>query len=789
MTLARARGTRTHVARGGRTLRAGEARASSRAPRTPTFDFATARASHPATPTEPTDRPRSEVDVNPELPLARGTRRFNLSRLAALCLAAACATPVAHARKVIELQAANGQPVTFPYVLRDSMGGAWDVQQDGQIGDGGNDVYDGGGRLVVTGPGGQQQYTSPQATAAFDAARNEVVLGAATFGGITVTRRVTVNAQGGWCRWVETVNNPTAAPAKVQLKLSFDLGSSIQTSQPLVDERKTKKAFAVAVSDGRHHLAMIGGGRGSKLLPRFDPRPGSDQVDVYYDVEVPARQSAAVVHFQVSRRSLADAVAFAEQAKDKDLIGDLPKDVVKQIVNFHRTTDQTVGNLELLRGGVLDVVELRGGDQVRGTLKPTGYALDTAYGPLELPAERVVAMVTAGTFRPMQLFVTADGEVVGGTLRGGDGTVELQLSSGQVTKVPLASVTRMGYRRRPGEPEEWRFDQPAVFLRDGQRIVVDPPAEPLAVASMYGPLTLKAQAVGSIVFHGEDQAVHQVRLTDGSRFAALVNQGAFELRPRTVSAGRAVAFPAASVARLRFAAAPEEPDEDAPTLALANGDLLVGALTGELALETGFDTLRIDAAQVRALRHAGDEDDGAAAAGAPANAPPDAPPPGSPSEVRVTLWDGATLSGRLRGDLLACALRCGASVRVPVGMVDAYRQPNPQPSQDVVDRIRAVAGDLASPDWRRRDRATDALLRFGPGAAAVLKSVRADQPPEGQKAIDALLEQLGHAGKPKPPAAPGAASAPAGGRPEAAHPPQVPRAEDVEVLPDIIEKG
>ena len=199
------------------------------------------------------------------------------------------------------------------------------------------------------------------------------------------------------------------------------------------------------------------------------------------------------------------------------------------LVNFPHA-EKLVNDLEVLRGGLLDVVELRGGDQWRGTLKESAYKLDTFCGPIELPADQVVSMMTVGSFRPTQLFVTADGEVFGGILQGD--SIKLQLTSGQVTSIPLHSVTRLGYRKRPGEPEEWKFDKPTAYLRDGQRIGVQLPAEPVPVATIYGPLQLRPESIAALVFQGEDQPVHQVQLADGSRFAGLVGKESFDLKIR-----------------------------------------------------------------------------------------------------------------------------------------------------------------------------------------------------------------------------------------------------------------
>src|SRR5258705_9242760 len=81
---------------------------------------------------------------------------------------------------------AQMQSVQLPYVFHDDMGSNWDVQYDGSIGDGGNDLYDGGGRLFIN---NSAQYQSPNQQATFDAAHNELTFPPAAMGGVNVSRR------------------------------------------------------------------------------------------------------------------------------------------------------------------------------------------------------------------------------------------------------------------------------------------------------------------------------------------------------------------------------------------------------------------------------------------------------------------------------------------------------------------------------------------------------------------------------------------------------------------------
>ena len=150
----------------------------------------------------------------------------------------------------------------------------------------------------------------------------------------------------------------------------------------------------------------------------------------------------------------------------------IPTALRRLIVNFP-TTQGWIGEIELLRGDMLDVVELRTGDQFRGTLKETEYPLTTFYGPVNVPIDNVIGIINVGQFRPRQLLVTSDGQIFGGRLK--KETIDLRLSSGQVTQIPLSQVSRVGYRKRAQVAT-----RRALSLSEGGGISSRPSAQPTA---------------------------------------------------------------------------------------------------------------------------------------------------------------------------------------------------------------------------------------------------------------------------------------------------------------------
>ncbi len=609
---------------------------------------------------------------------------------------------------------AQEQTVSLPHVFGDDSGSNWDVQFDGSIGDGGNDLYDGGGRLFID---NGAQYQSPNQQATLDAARNELTFPPMQMGAVNISRRVAVLAAISTVRFTEVLENPTGAAVKVQLRCYFNMGGAVQQAVPLTDDKRGHAVVGYALGDQNNAVAMIGAGRTSKVQARFEYRVNDDNINIHYDVEVPAHQTVAIVHFQLRRRSANESAEAWKEVKEKDLLKNMSRDLRKRVVNFP-SGDGFAGDLEVLRGEGLDIVEMRGGDSYRGTLKIDHFHLQTLYGPVNLPVEKVVSMINIGRYRPSQLLITEEGEVFGG--RVDFDSVKVQLTGGQITTVPLAQITRLGYRRRPGEQDEWNFEnKAAAYLRGGERVRVKLPTRAFNLATTSGPIQLDPKVIASIVFQGVDHNVPEVHLIDGTRISALLGASSFDMTLSGLGVEQHACMPAASLLKFSFAAE-QETDYLTAHFILANQDELIGTIGGTLSLETPFDTLHIEGNQIKKMTHtrSGDHD------------------------VTITLWDDSTLSGRLVESHVSCLLKCGVGIRVPVSLIDVYQQPLPFPSPLIIEQIRRIAKDLDADQWRTRDAAQTKLVALGPSAMSVLKQLRPGAPAESGQRIDLIMNRL-----------------------------------------------
>lgn len=621
-----------------------------------------------------------------------------------------------------------GGVVGLPYTTTDGRGTNWRVYQNGNLRQDGNvSVYGQGAALMVNGNYAQQNNNQGR----LDPKTGELLLEnlqLPNVPGLSLTRRILVHREEGYVRYVDVLRNAGNQPVTANLQLQTNLNYGVSQAQMVPDPKRKDQNVAWVGQTGANVAAVeVFAGKGAKVAPTINWQPGNNVVQATLSVAVPPGKEVALMHLHLTAPTQDAGANFVKELKESRLVRDLPVELRKILINF-AGGQFFVGDVEILRGDLLDVVELRGGDQVKGTLKEPSFKLQTFYGAVELPVEKVVGLLNVGQFRPRQLVVTSDGQIFGGKLS--KETINLELSSGQTTQVPLSQIARVGYRKRTGEPEEWKFEKPMVLMRTGERVAVQMPAGPLEVITRYGRLTLKPETVAGVVLQSEEHGVHEVVLTDGSRFAGLLAAESFEMRLEDASgggassttqpAGATVKFPASAIARLQLAGKIDEAGDDTPVLSLVNEDLLVGSLTGQLKVDTAFDTIAVNAAEIRSLTH----------------------PEDSPLDVQIELWDGTTLSGLLQQPEVQCRLSSGVTIPVPVPLVRAYNQPSPQPSGQMVERIKATAAELNAEDWRDRDRAEARLTAMGPAAAGVLKELRANQPPEAQARIDSILKEL-----------------------------------------------
>jgi hypothetical protein len=610
---------------------------------------------------------------------------------------------------------AADQVVNLPYQQADKDGNSWVVHFYGYLQQQGNmPVYSSTGVLTING----NSTASPRAQrqAKIDGKTGELVLEALPIATVSVTRRFQFNKEEGYVRIIDVIKNTQPRDQQVTLTLNANANYGVQQGQTVADPKKKEQNYAWIAQTSANNRAIVEmvNGVGTKNPFRIEYAPGNSSMQAHLQqLTIPANKEIAIMHVHSVVASAAEGQELLKRIKENKLLRDVPASVRKMIVNWNAASS-FVGDYEILRGDLFDVVETRNGDQFRGTLKAPSYKITTFYGPVNVPADRVIALVSMGAVRPRQLLFTVDGDVFGGTLD--KDKVALELSDGQVMEVPLSQVARVGYRRRPSEPEDPVFDKPFVLMRTGERIAIQPPTEPIAVHTRFGPMKLKPEALTAILFQNEEHAVHELRMTDGTRLAALVDAATLEVK--LAGSNQTIKFPLTSAARLQLRPESDEAvGDDTPQLKLTNEETLVGTLSGKLQLDTGFSVLNLDAEGIKSLAKIKD----------------------SPVDVQVGLWDETSFRGQLLEPQVTCVTKGGLEITVPIALVEEYSQPLPKPSPAMVNKIKELVAQLNADEWNARDLAQKQLVSMGNIAAGVLKELRPSQPEEAQSRIDQIL--------------------------------------------------
>jgi hypothetical protein len=610
--------------------------------------------------------------------------------------------------------------VNLPYTVGDGKGQSWIVYQPSTIQMQGNfPVYQQAATITIGGQQPQMQ-TAPR----MDDKTGELVMENLQVGGFVLTRRILFDTDDGYIRVIDQIKNNTAADQQLSLQLMSYINFGVQSQQLIPDPKKGSQniAWVATTAAGNNKAALdVYAGIGSKMVPTLESPQGNNLVQATVNMTLPANKEVAFAHFHMVVTGQDQGVQWVTNMKAAKLFADVPKEVRNEILNF-RVRSSLLGDVEVLRGDVMDVVELRSGDKFNGNLLDPSFKLDTFYGTVEIPNDKVVGIINAGEFRPRQLIVTADGQIFGGHLQ--KPTIDLELSSGQKTQIPLAQIARVGYRHRGDEKDEASDEQqlqaPYVLMTSGDRVGVTLPATPMTVVTRYGQLQLSPDVISSIIFNSEDSGVHTIELTDGSRFNGLATATEFDVKLNIGGKDQDVKFPVAALNRIVFSSKSDDKDDSAPSLQLKKDDLLIGALQGDLKLDTAFDTIALHAGEIRAITHAKE----------------------SPADLSVTTWDGTVFSGQLEEQSVVCHLKSGVDMQIPIGLLETYSNPSATVPPMILDKIKQMVTDLNADDWKQRDTAEHQLVKIGPGVIATLKQMRDAQPPEAQQRIDSVLKQL-----------------------------------------------
>ncbi len=578
-----------------------------------------------------------------------------------------------------------GRSASFMWTVQDAAGFRWDISSNGTVSDGTNDAYDGGMQLQISG----SSYPSVS-NARLSRDGREVEIGPYQYSGLEISRRIHVNVKGGYCRWIDIFENPTASQVSLSLRYYSNLGDGIYRLHTTSGKPAPGKddwgvvTAGSSTSSSRPAIVHVFGSPGAKFLPRFQYNQGNDSLYYHATIKVPAKGAAALCFFEAQRRPFSAAVKFLKDFHPNREIRALPRALRKVLLNMG-PPGLRMGELEVTRDDEADLVILRNGDEYRGTLTNQRYALRTEFGEVDFPAEQVVALAGAPGAASRVLVVLADGQVLAGELT--SGPLNIRLGGGSELPVPAGSIVQASYRISPTRPEEIAPSGALLELRSGPRLAFAATELKLEFLTPHGNLALAPGDLRSIEMDTPAGGLHRALFRNRSVLAGLLVGETVALKLRL---GPDLSVARQRVRRLSFAA-----DDDDPTalaaLTFRNADVAYGRLTDAVwVVRSKFGEVKVAPGDIAEAAFS-DE---------------------SLGQVKLVLRDGTKIGGKLAGDHVRFRIEPGPELKVHVGQLAAVRgAPGGAPASRPGGAGGAVPAPAAAPPHEAVNKAELAAVR------------------------------------------------------------------------------
>jgi hypothetical protein len=521
---------------------------------------------------------------------------------------------------------------SLPFTLSDGLGYSWDIQYDGSIGDGLNDAFDGAMTVEVNGSSASFAGYGNILEGGREIALPPVGVGG---GGLMLARRVLIAADDGYARFVELLYNPGSTSMTATLDGDTIVGP---------DDRGWVTDDGSPGADDPS-VAVIFGDDGAQTAGIATLMGGSDLPNIRYSVEVPPGDTTAIVLFVAMRTIREEGSQWLGSFDTGAALADLPYLVSNFTGGGRGPTFRVSG---LLRGGERDIVELRDGNRLEGTLGDKKWTIETPYGAHEVKLKDIAGVIAGGPGRVGDTVVLLSGEVFVGDLTAE--TANLRLPGGKAVDIPLETIDRIGMHQRSEAEESYQSTADRAVLRQGDRLEGKILGDAFQLATAMGTIRVPRNKVASLDLRA-DGGVHRIVLADGSTLSGILLDETVVFRHRT---GQELTLEQRQLVSLEVPGLLLEPavDPGSPVLVLSNGDRWFARPTaGSLPVETSFGELALKLDEIAAIRF-------------------DQPIAGA---VSVKLRDGGSFVGKLGTDALTLRLGCGMELTVDAAFLSELR--------------------------------------------------------------------------------------------------------------------
>lgn len=561
--------------------------------------------------------------------------------LASCLLAAFLPLPAAgaEAKPVEGIHLPGEGEVGWLWTLNDSTGMRWDIDSGGRVNDGQNDAYDGGMRLMVNNNDFQWNEAGRLGTGG-----RETEVGPWNVGSVQVSRRIYVDDKVGYCRWIDIFENNSGQAQTINVRwMTAHGGSNKEIIGVAGKGAPTDKDWGFTVvnnSDSRPGVIHVISDRSARVRPKVQLENGNRQVNCSLSLTVPAGKASAVCIFQLQRPANS-AVEDLKKFKLEEEFRKIPQSLRRILVNIGGGEIVSIGDIDLPRRETGDLVVLRNENELLGTLLNSDYQVETSFGKITLPAERVLGLTAAVNEQHVQVVLT-DAQVVVGRLL--NQPLRIRLGNGNEMKLPTQEIRTASYRLAPPRPKTLTAAGCFAVMRQGHRLIFPPEAPDCTFQTEWGQVKLDPQTLQAIVLDTPDNGLHLAVFRNGSTLSGLLLAESFEL---PLQLGMPLSIRRHEIQKLVFGPA-SPPVKGKMVLTLRNDDELVGSLAeSALAVDTPFGKVSAATAEMVELTVV----------------------EGPPGSVQIKMQSGTTISGRLSAAAMKFQVEPGPLLSVYAGHV------------------------------------------------------------------------------------------------------------------------
>ena len=549
-----------------------------------------------------------------------------------------------------------GRSVGWNWYVTDGAGYKWDINSYGTVNDGTNDAYDGGMQLQVNG----SSY-SWGSSGKLNKAGDEVEIGPWTHGSVKIYRRIYIDKKGGYCRWIDIFENPGAATTLTLRYYSNMGGSTRYIYSTLGKAALTDKDWGCVTaystgSTSRPCVAHVWATRGTKAANKPTFQHSKDNDSLYYNMtlKIPAKRTVATCFFEAQRRPYASAQKFLKEFRADREIQKIPPALRRILVNMGGIT-LTLGTLELQRHEKHDLAVLRNGDELLGTIQNPKFVIETFYGKLDLPAEKIIGIAASTTGDSHVQVGLVDGQVLAGKFVNAPLKLKLVNSDDKTAALalPMAKLKTAAFRLSTKRPGEIPIRSAAIILRSGQQLFFTVGDLDATFHTEYGDVKLKPEDLRNIHFDTAGGGLHRAVFRNGSVLSGLLVAEELSLG---LALGPKLTIPRHMARRLAFPGAAHETGKLA-TVSLRNEDLVYGRITDEsLAVQTRFGKVTVAPGTINSITFK----------------------PGMVGPVLIKLHNGTAVSGKLLTETINVQIEPGPKLAIFVGHITTITVPKPE---------------------------------------------------------------------------------------------------------------